>query len=213
MQVPPLGGDGPINPLPLMNGQVPSPGLKINSQNNNKHNDNSSSRRSKGKVDPFTVPDNDYTDSFVDSLWINLLSSRMAVAVEAEEALRTGASARAGGRGERNAAAASSASADDDRGGRGTNGGGSNGASTATSGSSSSSAAAAALTAARRPGGGMGGGYSYEDYVALATRLQAGAPERQREVVRGVLRSVFPGWFPAFYRMLFPPSKVCYYDN
>lgn len=51
-------------------------------------------------------------------------------------------------------------------------------------------------------------GYTYEDYVALATRLQAGAPERQREVVKGVLRSIFPPWFPAFYRTLFPPSKV-----
>lgn len=57
-------------------------------------------------------------------------------------------------------------------------------------------------------GGGMDVAYTYDDYVALATKLQAGPPERQRQVVRGVLRSIFPKWFPAFYRTLFPPSKV-----
>lgn len=52
------------------------------------------------------------------------------------------------------------------------------------------------------------GRYTYEDYVELASMLQSGAPEWQRQMVRGVLRSIFPSWFPAFYRTLFPFSKV-----
>lgn len=292
MQVPPLDGGMAKNPLPLINGQVPSSGLKF-SEKKKKNIENGSSKDMKGKADPFAVPDNDYSDSFLDSLWINLLSSRLAVAVEAEEAFTTSANGRVLGQGERAAAAAAADQGGDLIGSGGIGGGGggrvSDSASTATSGSPSvlagaisdsatelprtesqqrptgealllrqagrppvvveetaaargeeengrgdlaltkpatSTAAAAGagvsptaptMVARRTPGGnggglgwggGMGGGYTYEDYVALATRLQAGAPERQREVVRGVLRSVFPGWFPAFYRMLFPPSKV-----
>ncbi|CAM9479961.1 unnamed protein product [Choristocarpus tenellus] len=48
---------------------------------------------------------------------------------------------------------------------------------------------------------------TYDDYVDLAIQLQKGPPEHQREVVRGVLRSIFPAWFPSFYRLLFPVGK------
>ena len=184
LQVSPFGGvaDSPL----ALNSQVPSAGLKVDGSSSS-----SSSRRNgkaKAKADPFAVPDNDYADSFLDSLWINLLSSRMAVAVEAE-------AFNANGRKEGGPGTTSSGSAREDTSARGKDLARSEGAS-----------GTPAVT--RPPGGGMGGGYTYDDYVALATRLQAGAPERQREVVRGVLRSVFPEWFPAFYRMLFPPSKV-----
>lgn len=171
----PLGGvaDSPL----ALNSRVPSAGLKVDN--------------GKVKADPFAVPDNAYADSFLDSLWINLLSSRMAVAVEAEAFNANG----------RKKGGAGIGSARDNRNTKGA------GLTVSLPAAAAEASGTSLLT--RPPGGGMGGGYTYEDYVALATRLQAGAPERQREVVRGVLRSVFPEWFPAFYRTLFPPSKVC----
>lgn len=190
LQVSPLGGMS-NSPLPL-NSQVPSAGLKADSNSNRKI-----------KVDPFAVPDNDYADSFLDSLWINLLSSRMAVAVEAETFSAKGAKGGVVGIGIGSGSGIGSA--------REKNTGDNNALPKLVPAGAAAGAAAEASGASlttRPPGGGMGGGYTYDDYVALATRLQAGAPERQREVVRGVLRSVFPEWFPAFYRTLFPPSKV-----
>lgn len=158
-------------------------------------------------MDPFAVPDNDYSDSFVDLLWINLLSSRMATAVKAE-ALdatdRTGAGTAAQG-GSSGGGGSPGAARERKSGDFALTNSGATGAAVASSAAASSEV----QMARRRPVAGMGGGYSYEDYVGLATKLQAGAPERQRAVVRSVLRSVFPEWFPAFYRMLFPPSKVC----
>lgn len=185
---------GPKNSLPL-NSQVPSGNLKMNGS------------KREARVDPFAVPDNDYSDSFVDLLWINLLSSRMATAVEAEafdatDRVGTGTAAYGGTTGGGGGPGAA----------RGRNGGGlappKSGSTGAAVGGSTAASTEIEMTR-RRLAGGMGGGYTYEDYVGLATKLQAGAPERQRAVVRGVLRSVFPEWFPAFYRMLFPPSKVC----
>lgn len=177
----------------------------------------------KAKADPFSVPDNDYADSFLDSLWINLLSSRMSVAVEAEA--RTGAAAKKNSRtsigggsriGEGESASDSSSTgasvaAERERSQKDGGGAASIGIGPRTAPAPPVSGVAR-VSGKDKPtvgGGGMGGGYTYEDYVALATRLQAGAPERQRQVVRGVLRSLFPAWFPAFYRTLFPRSKVC----
>ncbi|CAM9305763.1 unnamed protein product [Scytosiphon promiscuus] len=173
------------------------------------------------KADPFAVPDNDYADSFLDSLWINLLSSRMSAAVEAEA--RAGAAAKeqksysSGGggtgpsvaRAETGAAAASEQRSGSGGGGIAPTAVGQRAGAPPPPPPSAVGPGEASLTAKAPPGGGggMGGGYTYDDYVALATRLQAGAPERQRQVVRGVLRSLFPVWFPAFYRTLFPRSK------
>ncbi|CAN0099857.1 unnamed protein product, partial [Ectocarpus fasciculatus] len=212
-----LGSLPPTAVAPL-NSQLPSSGIQAYGDDTKRSN----SKKVRKADDPFATPDNEYTDSFVDSLWINLLSSRMSAAVEAEAAIRakgnndndgrTAIAAGGGGdgagspAGEPALAAAAAAAADATvlRGGKAGRGGpgAANG-----SGGNGSVAVSTALAGTRRAGGGMGGGYTYEDYVALATGLQAGAPERQREVVRGVLRSVFPAWFPAFYRMLFPPSK------
>ncbi|CAN0058967.1 unnamed protein product, partial [Ectocarpus sp. 8 AP-2014] len=253
-----LGGLPPTAAAPL-NSRVSSSGLYDDDDDD----DGNSSKKKVKKADPFAAPDNEYTDSFVDSLWINLLSSRMSAAVEAEAAAAAAtavvrakgnsdndgrssiaaaapdrSSAGSSGGGDDSAgspasepalaaaavaaaAAAAAAAAGDvtvlgggkaGRGGAGAaNGGGGNGivaVSTALAGPGRAAPAAVPASPRRGAGGGgMGGGYTYEDYVALATGLQAGAPERQREVVRGVLRSVFPAWFPAFYRMLFPPSK------
>lgn len=164
------------------------------------------------KADPFATPDNDYNDSFLDSLWINLLSSRMSAAVEAEAQTgnknkkngnSSGRVGKSGGGGGDSTGAARLAAAGRERSGRD-----SAGAAPTGLGSSAAAAPPPPSTSPVVAGGGMGGGYTYEDYVALATRLQAGAPERQRQVVRGVLRSLFPAWFPAFYRTLFPRSKV-----
>lgn len=225
-----------------LNSRVSSSGLYEDDNNNN-------SKKNGTKADPFAAPDNEYTDSFVDSLWINLLSSRMSAAVEAEAAAAAVAVVRAKGNNDNDgksviAAATDRISAGSDSAGspagepalaaagaakdatvlRGENvgrgwpgaadGGGGNGSDAVSTALTGPGRAAPAVAPPRRgTGGGMGGGYTYEDYVALATGLQAGAPERQREVVRGVLRSVFPAWFPAFYRMLFPPSKVCFRGN
>lgn len=190
--MPPLGGMAD-SPLPL-NSQVPSAGLKVDNGNG------------KAKADPFAVPDNDYADSFLDSLWINLLSSRMAVAVEAEafnvKSRKEGVAGNGNGSGsatEKESTKGNSLTKSV-RAGEG-------------AGAAAEEEASRTFSMTRPPGGGMGGGYTYDDYVALAIRLQAGAPERQREVVRGVLRSVFPEWFPAFYRTLFPPSKVLSYAS
>lgn len=248
-------------------------------------------------ANPFAVPDNVYHDSFLDSLWINLFSSRMSAAVEAESfaatatasqlqkdqwpaaaaAAAAAATAAAGGEeninsgDKRNDAGVMRTSlwagggdtteklelSDDDEtfkgqqfigalfgshvssaptlgseettlesqtpttvtvggiqmpvGGRTRAAGRNFGDGDAVNGRTDR-----ALESVNNEGGaklrvggsGIGGAYTYEDYVALATKLQAGRPERQREVVRGVLLSIFPGWFPAFYRTLFPPSKV-----
>ena len=185
------------SPLSL-NSQVPSAGLKV---------DNGSGKaEAKAKADPFAAPDNVYADSFLDSLWINLLSSRMAVAVEAEAFnLR--------GRKERGPGGVAAGEKANTQGGGLTKSAPARTAAPAAAPAAAEEASGMSSPMSRPLGGGMGGGYTYDDYVALATRLQAGAPERQREVVRGVLRSVFPEWFPAFYRTLFPPSKVrlhCY---
>ncbi|CAN0381910.1 unnamed protein product [Ectocarpus sp. 12 AP-2014] len=243
-----LGGLPPTAVAPL-NSRVPSSGL-----NDDDDGDRNSNKKKVKKADPFAAPDNEYTDSFVDSLWINLLSSRMSAAVEAEAAAAAAVVVRTKGNSDNDGRSAIAAAAAPDvssgaggsgggddsagslagepalaaagtggdatvlggekagRGGAGAaNGGGGNGGvavSTALAGPGRAAPAAVPAPPRRGPGsGGMGGGYTYEDYVALATGLQAGAPERQREVVRGVLRSVFPAWFPAFYRMLFPPSK------
>lgn len=188
------------NNPPSLNSQVPSAGLKVDNTNKS-----SNEKEKAKKADPFAVPDNDYADSFLDSLWINLLSSRMSVAVEGE------AFSNAKGRKEGGAAASNGSGSARER--------NTNDSALTKSVPAGVVAAGAAAEASgtsptkRSPGGGMGGGYTYDDYVALATRLQAGAPERQREVVRGVLRSVFPEWFPAFYRTLFPPSKVSRYST
>eukprot|EP00903_Cladosiphon_okamuranus_P006765 g6597.t1 len=186
LQVPSLGGMTD-SPLPL-NSQVPSTGLKVDNGNG------------KAMADPFAVQDNDYADSFLDSLWINLLSSRMAVAVEAEafnvkerkEGVAGNGISSGSARGKTNAKGSGLTKSAPEG---------------AAAGTVAEEEARRTFSMTRPSGGGMGGGYTYDDYVALATRLQAGAPERQREVVRGVLRSVFPEWFPAFYRTLFPPSK------
>ena len=137
------------------------------------------------KADPFAVPDNDYKDSWLDSLWINLFSSRMSAAVEAEARRVVGGLAKAR---EAPRLVETSAASGFPTSLEGLKGGVSEGGSIAREGDT--------------------GRYTYEDYVDLATRLQKGPPERQREVVKGVLRSIFPPWFPAFYRTLFPFSKV-----
>ncbi|CAM9620781.1 unnamed protein product [Ascophyllum nodosum] len=136
------------------------------------------------KADPFAVPDNDYKDSWLDSLWINLFSSRMSAAVEAEARRVVGGLAKAR---EAPRLVETSAASGFPTSLEGLKGGVSEGGSIAREGDT--------------------GRYTYEDYVDLATRLQKGPPERQREVVKGVLRSIFPPWFPAFYRTLFPFSK------
>lgn len=283
----------------------------------------SSSASSTGKkqANPFAVPDNEYRDSFLDSLWINLFASRMSAAVEAESyaasatppskqqqeqwpaaaaaaaasvrrrrAAATGATGAATGPGPAlaeslvdeilqvkdvdlkgtpevngdkianmelpggddsfkkqqligahfgapvssarassvvskatpaaNAVPAASvrdeqmpmegaqSGADSDLGDGGTTfEGGADRITTMVSQSASESVNKGGARA-RVGETGMSGAYTYEDYVNLATKLQAGPPERQRQVVRGVLLSIFPRWFPAFYRTLFPSSKV-----
>lgn len=172
------------------------------------------------KADPFAVPDNVYRDSWLDSLWIKLFSSRMSAAVEAEARERCGLllaggeSAAAG-----NTSSARRTSAKEEGGGEGegrTIGATMESSAAAANGNTGrSNGAAAVVVGSLNSGvsveGGVRVGYTYKDYVDLATRLQAGPPERQRQVVRGVLRSIFPAWFPAFYRTLFPVSKVSFF--
>lgn len=172
------------------------------------------------KADPFAVPDTVYRDSWLDSLWIKLFSSRMSAAVEAEAQERCGL-LLAGGEGAAagNTSSARRTSAEEEGGGEGeghTIGATMESSAAAANGNTGrSNGAAAVVVGSLNSGvtveGGVRGGYTYEDYVTLATRLQAGPPERQRQVVRGVLRSIFPVWFPAFYRTLFPVSKVSFF--
>lgn len=184
------------------------------------------------KPDPFSVPDNQYKDSWLDSVWINLFATRMASALEAEEGFREGQ--LRGGAGSSLSEGGESHPPPENNVIKKTGKAfGASGEGNEILPLSSPFARFVESMPIKKPKiqnraeekqeggfnegggktpalqGGIGGGYTYDDYVALATRLQAGPPERQRQVVAGVLRSIFPSWFPMFYRMLFPPSKVC----
>lgn len=162
-----------------------------------KHAFSSSSTPRPPVADPFSVPDNDYHDSWLDRLWINLFSDRMLAAVEGIQAGERGFRGQEGG--------------DSPAGARA-------GADVGVAGSLDGEEEARARKSPRgvsngrrissERGSNARGSYTYEDYVTLAKRLQAGTPEGQRRVVRGILLSVFPGWFPALFRALFPPGKV-----
>lgn len=141
------------------------------------------------KPNPFAAPDITYKDSWLDYLWIGLFGSRMSAAVEAE-ARRVAEEPGYPGLVslpslENRDSVGLEVSGDSECEGGGSERG--------------------VIGTGMRRGSGR---YTYEDYVELASMLQSGAPERQRQVVRGVLRSIFPSWFPAFYRTLFPFSKV-----
>lgn len=141
------------------------------------------------KPNPFADPDNTYKDSWLDCLWIDLFSSRTYAAVEAE--------ARRIAKDPESPRLAYPLLLEN----RDSVGSEVSGDSACVGGESERGV----IRTGMKRGSGR---YKYEDYVELASMLQSGAPERQRQVVRGVLRSIFPSWFPAFYRTLFPFSKV-----
>lgn len=181
--------------------------------------------RTRSSSGPFSIPDNAYRDSWLDSLWINLFSSRMSAALEREEfpAVRGTLGPESvdpvGRAGPRTTEAPGVTTA------------GGCGSETTPTRRYTPERTRASRTRFLFDGMGFGGAkrggtrlgvnggavttgaaggdhYTYEEYVALAKRLQAGPPESQRQIVRGVLRSILPRWFPALYRTLFPPSKV-----
>lgn len=245
--------------MPLRDPPPPSRPKGANDDNNNNI---ASSSPSCPIADPFAVPDNVYRDSWLDSLWINLFSSRMSAAVEAEAFARRRAGGEAGGGAQARQGTNSpllrlatpaplnreglipqrtlaeqqilvevndplpttsptTLPTTEKTAGEGRKGaflpveedgvlaesGGVNGRRIGVEGIALGLGGGFSIKS-RRSDSSMGSAYTYDDYVSLATRLQAGPPERQRQVVRGVLLSIFPAWFPALYRVLFPRSKV-----
>ncbi|CAM9286556.1 unnamed protein product [Discosporangium mesarthrocarpum] len=145
------------------------------------------------KANPFSVPDNKYNDTWFDKLWIGLFCSRLSAAViegEAPEVAELTPSPPSPGSLEAALAAAAAGGRKSARGGE-----------TSCGTRQKEKMGVKQLSAAKSHGP------SYEEYVSLALRLQNGSPEHQREVVQSVLRSIFPPWFPALYRFLFPVGK------